>query len=315
VRPVSGVGFNSVFNMKNEILQHHPLAELFPMMPAADMTALANDIKANGLHTAIVLYEGKILDGRHRHEACMAADIEPRFEDFTGDDPLAFVLGLNLNRRHMNEAQRAMVAAKIANMKHGGDRKSGKENQSANLRPTRDKAAQALNVSSRSVDTAAKIIAESPKLAKQVSAGSVSLNAAVKQLTPKPKAEPEGEEIRRDKIGRKIPADMVKDWDRADETASHLRSLASEIKVTVERGLTDNDPIFAEVFNHTIAEAGGIHYTLGQITPHALCPTCQGLGRLKCMLCKKRGWISKYLWNSPVVSKETRAIIEKAAAK
>ena len=39
---------------------------------------------------------------------------------FVGDDPVAFVVSANLRRRHMDENQRAMVAAKLANLPHGG---------------------------------------------------------------------------------------------------------------------------------------------------------------------------------------------------
>jgi hypothetical protein len=43
---------------------------------------------------------------------------------------LQYWLTRNLKRRHLDEGQRAMVAAKIANLGHGGDRKS---DQAANL--------------------------------------------------------------------------------------------------------------------------------------------------------------------------------------
>ena len=66
----------------------------------------------------------------------------------------------NLHRRHLNESQRQMVAARIANMKRGGDRKS---DQSAYLRFDRisqSEAAIMLNVSRRAVQSAAKVLAK-----------------------------------------------------------------------------------------------------------------------------------------------------------
>ena len=70
--------------------------------------------------------------------------------EFEGDDPLAFVIAKNLKRRHLTESQRAMVAAKLAKLPHGGDRRS---DQAANLPlgPTQGQAATMLNVSERTV--------------------------------------------------------------------------------------------------------------------------------------------------------------------
>jgi len=97
----------------------HPIAEIFPMMPEADLNALAADIAGHGLQEPIVTYEGKILDGRNRYVACFMQEIEPEYAAYGGDDPLGYVISLNLHRRHLNESQRAMVAAKMANMPQG----------------------------------------------------------------------------------------------------------------------------------------------------------------------------------------------------
>jgi hypothetical protein len=42
---------------------------LFPMMDAASLRESADDIRANGLREPITLPDGKVLDGRNRHEA------------------------------------------------------------------------------------------------------------------------------------------------------------------------------------------------------------------------------------------------------
>jgi hypothetical protein len=47
--------------------------------------------------------------------------IRPEFKEFLGgkDQGLLYVISLNLKRRHLNESQRAIIAAKLANMPSG----------------------------------------------------------------------------------------------------------------------------------------------------------------------------------------------------
>jgi hypothetical protein len=100
-------------------LQFHPLANGFPMMPDEELNDFADDMLKQGQREPIRSYEGKILDGRNRYRACLLKGIEPWIEEYSGIDPLGFVISMNLQRRHLDTSERAMVSANIANLPRG----------------------------------------------------------------------------------------------------------------------------------------------------------------------------------------------------
>ena len=155
-------------------MKFHPLAELFPLMQGPEFDEFVADVKANGLIDPIVVHENMILDGRNRFRACEAAGVTPRFLNFHGDDPLSFVLSLNLHRRHLNESQRADVAASVANLARG--RPCGNPSIEG---ISQAKAAELLNVSVASVERASKVQRDgTPELRAAVQSGRVSVSAA-----------------------------------------------------------------------------------------------------------------------------------------
>jgi len=162
-------------------LEPHPFADMFPMMNGEDFDALVVSIRDDGQEEPIVTYEGKILDGRNRHAACIAANVDAECVKYEGDDPLEFVLRKNLHRRQLKTSQRAMVAANLATMKQG--ERTDLE-PSANLQKVSVKdAANTLKVSPRSVEDAKTVLACRDRgLIKEVESGKKSVSAAVKQL-------------------------------------------------------------------------------------------------------------------------------------
>lgn len=213
-------------------MKFHPYSEIFPLIEGAEFDALVADIKTFGLREKIWLYDDKILDGRNRFLACKKAGVEPEFRTYRGTESgaLALVVSSNINRRHLTESQRAMVAARIATLRHGGDRKS---DQGANLHlETIAAAAEKFDVSPRSVKSARKVIEEGSKpLQRAVESGEVSVSraAAVVDL-PKPQ-QLEAAKRKPEKAAAPEPsADpmLAKDWEPEPLTEEELRAIDEE---------------------------------------------------------------------------------------
>jgi hypothetical protein len=154
-------------------LELHPLADLFPMMTDVELDELGEDMLRHGQREPIWLYEGKILDGRNRYRACLMKGIEPRTTETSVADPLAFVISLNLKRRHLDASQRAMVVAEIAKLPKGAHPPIGGSS------PTQDVAAKLLNVSVRSGQRARYVKDHgTPDLVDAVKHGDVRVAAA-----------------------------------------------------------------------------------------------------------------------------------------
>lgn len=203
-------------------LEFHPYANIFPLIEGEAFAALVEDIAQNGMREPIVLFEGKILDGRNRYRAALQAGViaangkavsldhhRPTIRQFPisgiEGEPLAWVISANLHRRHLDDGQRAIVAAKLATMGHGGKRVArAKPEEQAADRPvdasapatpaepagmTQAAAAQALNVSERNVRRAKAVVEHgAPELVAAVEKGAIAVTLA-EELARLPKDE------------------------------------------------------------------------------------------------------------------------------
>lgn len=145
----------------------HPAAELFPMLSDDELDKLADDIKTHEQHEPIDLLDGLVLDGRNRQEACLRAGIPVKWRlwEANGRDPVAWVLSKNLLRRHLNESQRALIAADALplleaeaekRMKAGTPSAPGHKGRASEI------AAAAVGASSRSVARAKAVMEKAP---------------------------------------------------------------------------------------------------------------------------------------------------------
>lgn len=170
----------------------HPICLLLPDMDADQFASLKDDIEKHGLIRPILLFEGKILDGRHRARACDELGVDAQFENWSGDDPVSFVLSENLYRRHLSASQRALIAAQA--MDHhkalaDARMKAGKTLASNDARPPlRGKAAgtaaAAAGVSQALVERALRIVKDgTPDDVLEVGTGEATVTNKVREIT------------------------------------------------------------------------------------------------------------------------------------
>lgn len=179
-------------------MEYHKLANLFPMMSKEELTSLCEDMRQGGYDNKfpVTLYEDKILDGRNRQLAADTVGVIPEYAQFSGSpqDAFFFVIRSNLNRRHLNESQRTIVAAKMANMPLGGA-----VYRSANL-PTENnisqpEAAKMMRVSTRSVTSGKRILDKAPEMADKIMAGEMTVHEAEKEIKKAERVEGRTQEI------------------------------------------------------------------------------------------------------------------------
>jgi hypothetical protein len=237
-----------------EPLPVHPAAALLPEMSDDEYQRLKADIAAHGLLDPIVTLDGQLLDGRHRERACLENHICPRSVEYTGTNPVGYVLSKNLHRRHLTESQRAMVASKLTTLRDG--QTAAKVGKFAQLPPVTNKqAADMLKVSERTVKHARAVRDRgTPEVVKAVEKGDVKVSVAAKvarlpkeqqaeaigQKKAKKKAQPKslilenfnGPASRaKDQFGKlfdKLSPEWVDEYDR-EEMRRYLRFLADSI--------------------------------------------------------------------------------------
>ncbi len=143
----------------------HPLTNCYPMMAADEMADLVSSISDHGLLFSVTVKGDTLLDGRNRVAACKEAGVKLRTEEYTGDDPAAFILDTN-KRRNLDASQLSVVAARMANLPKGRPKK----NTSREVF-TQEQAAAINDVSVSSVKRAKVVIDADPALAEKVARG------------------------------------------------------------------------------------------------------------------------------------------------
>lgn len=191
-------------------LEFHDFANILPLMEGRPFDDFVEDIRENGIHKPIELLDGLILDGRNRYLALVNIfarrvplgtgwgafagqvldedDLKPtagirwftRFDPSNGD-PLTYVWSQNVQRRQLDESQRAMAAARYARLGQG---RPSKAKETAGEKPapgpvSQAQAARGADVSERTIRRAKSVLDHgTPALQHAVEAGHLPVRTA-----------------------------------------------------------------------------------------------------------------------------------------
>jgi hypothetical protein len=98
-------------------IKFHQACLIMPKMADAEYQVLCEGIKARGFDSnyPIIKYDGMILDGRHRYQACLDVGAKPIFKDIsTNINPYDYVRQIHNARRHwQSEVQKGLTNEKL----------------------------------------------------------------------------------------------------------------------------------------------------------------------------------------------------------
>ena len=165
-------------------IPYHPFSEISTFGEGIDLEDLTATIQKHGYHPnePIVLYQDKILEGRHRHSCAAHGEVEPTFVVLEGTEAEAVeYVRKKVLRQHLNAGQRAAVISAIVDIvrkfAHNIDK------------PTNEDKAQEAGVSRRTVDFHAAVEKNgSAAVQRAARTGQVSFSDAA-SVCDRPKAE------------------------------------------------------------------------------------------------------------------------------
>jgi hypothetical protein len=318
-------------------LQFHDLANAYPMMQGEEYEAFKAAIRQAGMiRQEVVLYEGKILDGRNRYRAGCELGIEVptrEFDPATEGDPALYVQNANDDRRHETQEvirqRRAGRVQRVLDARRDGD----------SIRTIADKEGVSVGQVQRdlvkaSTDGCEVYPPDTPESSQTVKGRDGKSYKAkskpkLKLAAPperEPGIEPEEEDGPTDAIGLPIPEDLLEVFAartlftearklHRDLTAklneiAHIEAVAAgRLRKDLSRRETNDGMV-----RWRFPGLESVKHLIDQWEPHvARCPWCLDEPQQSCKACHGAGWIPQCNWK--LASKEDRERVEREMQK
>jgi len=210
----------------------HQFAKAIPEMTPEEYAELKKDIKEHGQKVPLIIFQGEVLDGRHRARILEELKLTPKVTEFKGSDLQAaqLVVSLNIKRRHLTVGQRAHIVnialrpameeeAKLKQIESKkGNASASKIKKGKNTKDdseevnTTKKLAKAAGVSESAIKQDMKVQRYSaPETVEAVASGKMSLGAAAKAVAGKAA---EKKILTRDEFWEALPKEEKKEIKR-----------------------------------------------------------------------------------------------------
>jgi ParB-like chromosome segregation protein Spo0J len=250
----NGSEFKATHPATQADIKFHPLADIFPLMEGAEFDELVADIKAHGCHEDIVLFDGMILDGRNRYRACLAAGIPPC--PFNGDrwidDPAAYVISVNIHRRHLtSEQRRDLIVKLVVAQPEKSDREIAKIAKVSH--PTVAKARRAAEATGKTLPVAKRVGADGKARRRPARPKDVAGKTAANLTKPTSEAAHQQQAAQRVDIGESSASECARLRAHVDELVGEKRRLeikCAGLESEVEELKARNAELEAEVAKH-----------------------------------------------------------------
>jgi len=242
----------------------HPLARAIPQVAEKEFLELAVDVKAHGVRVPIVVFDGQVLDGRHRLALAAALEVPVRVDEFTGteDEARDHVISMNVKRRHLTVPQRGLIVrelylpqarAEAAERKavNAGDRKS----ERARMRAPIEETARAAEIAAEQYSRLANVrtiqtmapVDNAPETKERIRSGEITTATAARREALKEIGNDEPEAVPKHHsytawraLGRSLhwageACESLQQGERGDVTEAETRGRINEIRAQLDR--------------------------------------------------------------------------------
>lgn len=302
---------------KRKTYELNPLCEMFPPMPDDQLAELAEDIQKNGQKHPVQLdAEGRILDGRNRQLAWLAAlTVKPlKVQKWKGkasrERYVDYIISNNLHRRHqyMNKAQRAqmIVSLRDEDLASIGGQQYNSIDDSAKI-ATSNRLASEAGVGVRAITTARAVHAKAtPEQEKAVIAGTLRPADILRPNRPtatQPMRKlddlPDDDSFTEDIFGNKLPKHVSDDFAEV-HVLLDFKNRIDALKRDIMQAAQDGERIMRFVRTPGVeTDLKNLGAAIRFAMPYCLCPYCGG-DATHCKTCEKSGWLPKKLYEQIV---------------